>query len=291
MSPAAPSLHDVWRQGARRLREAGAAEAEADAERLLMHLLGIGKAELLRDWREPFPQERAAAWEALLRRREAGEPVQYIAGEQSFYGRTFEVGPAVLIPRPETELLAEAALQALPADRPLAVLDVGTGSGALAVTLAAERPQWRAAAAALSGAALAVARRNARRHGVEDRIAFLRGDLLLPYLEAYGGEPPDAIVSNPPYIPSADLEGLQREVRDFEPHLALDGGPDGLAPYRRMAEQLRAFRALPRFVGFEVGIGQAQAVAALLRQGGGWSAVRTVRDYAGIDRHVLAVRS
>ncbi|WP_276353454.1 peptide chain release factor N(5)-glutamine methyltransferase [Cohnella caldifontis] len=309
----AATLRDAWNQGTASLERAGIEEAAADAELLLLHLLGKSKAELLRDWREPWPgdAELAAAWETMLRRRASGEPVQYIVGSQGFFGREFEVSPAVLIPRPETELLAEAVLAAgdrlwphasgasgrterMEAGRTSGavphVLDVGTGSGALAVTLAAERPAWRVTASDLSADALALAGRNAERLGAGERIRFVRGDLLEPFLAAAGGEPIDILVSNPPYIRTDELAGLQREVRDYEPRLALDGGDDGLAPYRRMAGQLGQLPRLPRVVAWEVGAGQAEDVAELLRAAAEWAEIRYVQDYAGIRRHVLAVR-
>ncbi|MBW5445957.1 HemK family protein methyltransferase [Cohnella sp. CFH 77786] len=167
------------------------------------------------------------------------------------------------------------------------VLDVGTGSGALAVTLAAERPGWRVTASDLSADAIAMARDNSALHGVMSRISFVLGDLLIPFVQ---GPPIDILVSNPPYIPSRDLPGLQREVREHEPHLALDGGDDGLEPYRRMAEQLSMLPRLPRLVAWEVGAGQAEEVAALLRAAADWTDIRFVVDYAGIQRHVIAVR-
>jgi len=294
------TLREVWRQGAERLARAGMEEAAADAELLLLHLLGKSKAEWLRDWREPWPvdAELAAGWERMLRRRESGEPVQYIVGRQNFCGRDFEVGPAVLIPRPETELLAEAVLAAGDRLWPDAgeggpgprVLDVGTGSGVLAVTLAAERPAWRVTASDLSADALAMAGRNAERLGVGAKVGFVQGDLLEPFLAAAGGEPIDILVSNPPYIRTDELAGLQREVRDFEPRLALDGGADGLIPYRRMADQLRRLPHIPRLVAWEVGAGQAEDVAALLSAAATWREIRHVEDYAGIKRHVIAER-
>lgn len=303
------------------LTGAGVGEPRPNAERLLMHILDIGRAELLRDWHELMPQPKLEAFGEAVERKANGEPVQYIIGEQWFYGLAFRVEPAVLIPRPETELLVEAVLEA--ADRlwPQAaegraptVLDVGTGSGAIAVTLATQRPGWRLYASDLSPDALAVARTNAARHGAAGRIAFVRGDLLAPFApvtdarsaiaapagaagrgEAGAADPAglriDVLVSNPPYIPAGDIPGLQPEVRDYEPRLALVGGDDGLEPYRRMAAQLPQLSQLPRIVGFELGIGQAEAVAELLRGIGYWDDIRIITDYGGIDRHVLAVRS
>ncbi|WP_308636737.1 N5-glutamine methyltransferase family protein [Paenibacillus silvisoli] len=346
----------------------GVSEPRSNAELLLLHVLGLERAALLRDWRDPFPQQHAEQWEALLARKAAGEPAQYLIGEQWFYGLPYTVTPAVLIPRPETELLVEAVLEA--ADRlwPEAagdgeprgagavageaesgaggtigkasgsvagqvasadgegvaeqvkrdaaggesepggarervvptVVDVGTGSGAIGVTLAALRPRWRICASDLSPDALAVARTNAARHGAAARMTFVQGDLLGPFAQprpggvdgAAGGVAGlriDVLVSNPPYIPAGDIAGLQPEVRDHEPRLALDGGDDGLTPYRRMAEQLAQLSAMPRIVGFELGMGQAEAVAELLRGIGAWREVRIIDDYAGIGRHVLAV--
>lgn len=295
--PALLTLGETWRQGAEQLRLAEVEEADADAELLLLYLLGIGKTALLRDWRDPFPGDKLEAWNTLLNKRSAGSPVQYIIGEQYFYGRAFDVTNAVLIPRPETELLAEAVLEL--GDRlwpetgsePV-VLDVGTGSGILAVSLALERPKWRVMASDLSVDALDIAKHNAEKHGIASRVAFVQGDLLSPFLrESEQGFPAiDILVSNPPYIPSSDIPGLQREVRDHEPHLALDGGDDGLNPYRMMASQLSQLRQLPRLVAWEVGIHQAADVAELLRAVTNWDEIRFVTDYAGIDRHVIAKR-
>lgn len=302
-------------------------EPRNNAELLLMHLLGIDRAALLRDGGDPFPADKLDEWESLVRRKALGEPVQYMIGEQWFYGRPFIVSPAVLIPRPETELLVEAVLEAADliwpaaspgggparieekqasAGRPAAasaeaaptVVDVGTGSGAIAVTLASQRPAWRVSASDLSPDALAVARTNAARHGAADRIAFVQGDLLMPFIPGHEqSETPhgklriDVLVSNPPYIPAADMPGLQREVRDYEPHLALAGGADGLDPYRRMLEQLPLLVQVPRIVAFELGMGQPQIVADMLRNLGHWDDIRIINDYAGIERHVIATQS
>ncbi|WP_139996884.1 peptide chain release factor N(5)-glutamine methyltransferase [Paenibacillus paridis] len=294
------------------LKEQAVEEPRNNAELLLMHLLKIDRAALLRDGEDPFPADKLSEWEELVRRKAMGEPVQYMIGEQWFYSRPFAVSPAVLIPRPETELLVEAVLNAADqlwpsaevghahahASGPPTVADVGTGSGAIAVTLAAQRPAWRVSASDLSPDALAVARANAARHGAADRMAFAQGDLLMPFIPGHEQcKLPhdllriDVLVSNPPYIPAADMEGLQREVRDFEPHLALEGGADGLVPYRRMLEQLPLLAQMPRIVAFELGIHQPRIVADMLRQMGHWDEIRIISDYAGIERHVIAVQS
>ncbi|OXM86424.1 peptide chain release factor N(5)-glutamine methyltransferase [Paenibacillus rigui] len=275
------------------------------AQLLLEHLLGLTRSELLLRWSDMFPVEHWGQWNNMLERKAAGEPVQYIIGEQDFYGLPFTVTPAVLIPRPETELLVEqvvaigrklwplramneaGAEKEAEAAAPL-IADIGAGSGAIAVTLAVQCPQWRLMSSDISPAALAVAEANAKRHGVGDRVAFLEGDLLVPYIER--GLRLDAVVSNPPYIPEADEAGLQPEVRLYEPASALYGGADGLVLYRRLIAQLSELVALPSLVGLEVGQGQAQAVAQLLCEAAKWDEVRIIPDLAGIDRHVLAVR-
>ncbi|MFP4975425.1 N5-glutamine methyltransferase family protein [Paenibacillus sp. CN-4] len=169
------------------------------------------------------------------------------------------------------------------AARPLTAVDIGAGSGAIGVTLAAEAPAWRVLAGDISPAALAVAGRNARRLGAA--VEFRLGDLLEPFQDLAV----DILVSNPPYIPGGTIAGLQREVRDYEPRTALDGGADGLDPYRRMLEQLALLPAPPRLVGFELGLGQAGEVAALLRARGHWNEIVTVNDLAGIPRHVIGL--
>lgn len=284
------------------LEAAGVDEARGNAELLLLHALGMERSQLLRDYAEPLPPDKAEPLAELVRRKALGEPIQYMIGEQWFYGRPFAVTPAVLIPRPETELLVEAVLEA--ADRlwppegaaAPTVVDVGTGSGAIAVTLASQRPGWRLCASDLSPDALAVARTNAVRHEAADRIDFVQGDLLAPFVPGrephkHGGLRIDVLVSNPPYIPAADMEALQREVRDFEPHLALIGGEDGMDPYRRMIGQLPQLSALPRIVAFELGIGQPRLVAAMLERMSAWDDIRIITDYGGIERHVIATQT
>ncbi|WP_082882464.1 peptide chain release factor N(5)-glutamine methyltransferase [Paenibacillus swuensis] len=284
-------LREAFVEASLFLESAGVAESRTNAELLLGHLLGVDRTGLLVRWHESFPPELTADWQELLRRKAAGEPAQYIIGRQDFYGLPFEVEPAVLIPRPETELLVEQMIElghALwPGGSPQLV-DIGTGSGAIPVAIAVECPAWRVATSDLSPAATVVARRNAAANGVADRVRFLQGDLLEPIIDA--GLAVDILVSNPPYIPSADIPALQPEVRAHEPLSALDGGDDGLVLYRRMLAQLPELPAMPRLVGFEVGMGQARDVAAMLRAVAVWDEVRIIPDLAGIERHVVAVR-
>ncbi|WP_145039322.1 peptide chain release factor N(5)-glutamine methyltransferase [Paenibacillus sp. Y412MC10] len=263
-------------------------EPQRNAQLLLEHVLGLSGTSYYMALAEPFPADRRRALEEAINRKAQGVPAQYIIGEQEFYGRPFEVMPAVLIPRPETELLVEAVLkygrELTPRpDGGLKVVDIGTGSGAIAITLALQSKGWDVLASDISPDALEVAARNAKKLGAQ--VEFRQGNLLEPF----AGTGPDILVSNPPYIPAEDIEELQPEVRDYEPRTALDGGPDGLNPYRIMMAQLPLLSAPPRLIAFELGMGQAGDVAELLRKAGYWEEIVTVPDLAGIDRHVLGI--
>ncbi|MFK7694820.1 peptide chain release factor N(5)-glutamine methyltransferase [Paenibacillus sp. HJGM_3] len=288
------TIREAYLQASSFLQRADVRDAAIVTELLLCHLMDWSRTELFLRWGEPFPADREEDWAGYVLRKASGEPVQYIIGEQEFYGLRFHVEQAVLIPRPETELLVEEIVRTAGSlwreDTPLVVADIGTGSGAIAVTLAVQRPAWRLQAVDLSPAALEVAKGNAKRNGVVERVAFHEGDLLGPFLHGGDADGLDIVVSNPPYIESEAIEGLEVQVRCYEPHLALDGGPDGLALYRRLTEQLTRLERTPRIVGFEVGQGQAPAVAELLTHTGLWAEVRLVKDLAGIERHVIAVR-
>jgi release factor glutamine methyltransferase len=218
----------------------------------------------------------------LVVRRRKREPIAYILGEREFYRRKFEVSPAVLIPRPDTETLIERALELLPQDSTAHVLDLCTGTGAIAVTLAAERPGIRATATDVSAAALEVARHNAARHGVADRCELLEGDLFAPLPAAARFA---LIAANPPYIPEPDLEGLQPEIKQFEPRLALESGREGLTHLKRLSEGARAFLEPGGVVLFEVGSGQAGQVQEWL-QAQGFVEVAARKDLGGIERVV-----
>jgi release factor glutamine methyltransferase len=257
--------------------------ASRDAELLLLHTLKITRAQLLANPDRGLGEEDGVFYWENISRRAANEPIQYITGQQEFYGLNFHVGPAVLIPRPETEHLVEAVLNLLPPNEPLKIADVGTGSGILAVTLALHVPNAQITAFDISTDALAVARRNAEAHHAADRIQFLHSDLLA----AVRG-PFDAIVSNPPYVSEADREALHPEVRDYEPATALFAGETGLDVYRRLIPQ--AYDALKPggLLALEIGQGQRQALTALLA---GWNNVSFINDLQQIARVALAQKA
>ncbi|ADM10061.1 modification methylase, HemK family protein [Parvularcula bermudensis HTCC2503] len=272
----APCRVAPLRAAARQLL-AGYPTAALDARVLLGHVLGCGPAALIAADQEEVGLEPLTAFAALLDRRRRGEPVAYLTGEQEFFGRDFHVTPAVLIPRPETELLVEAALRPLPHGGRL--LDLGTGSGCIAVTILAERPDSRGEAIDLSAEALAVARINARRHGVEGRL----GLAPVPFEAAPSG-PFDLILSNPPYIP--DDQSLPTSVESYEPRQALRAGADGLDAYRVLGPVI-AQRLAPQGTALlEIGADQAAAVTALLRRSFPVHQVSVKRDLAGLDRMV-----
>lgn len=270
-------------EGRRRL--SGEENAPYEAEELLARAAARPRAWFLGRRAEPADASARAAFEALVARRAAGEPLQYLLGEWEFLGRTFRVDPRALIPRLETEGIVEAARVAAPFARALA--DLGTGSGILAVTLALERPLSRVLAIDRSPSALALAMENARRHGVAERVRAVASD----WLSALRPRPLfDLAVANPPYVPVADAPHLSKTVSDFEPPLALYGGGDGLEPMRALLAGLGVFlRPGAPFV-FELGYGQARDVSALLEASGTFRLVDIRLDAAGIPRTATSVR-
>jgi release factor glutamine methyltransferase len=242
-------------------------------------VLGCDPTALLTHPERLLSTHQAEQFETLLKRRLASEPVQYLTGEQEFFGLLFEVSPDVLIPRPETEHLVEAVLERIDRDASPRIVDVGTGSGAIAVAIAHARTQSRVMAVDLSLVALEVARRNAERHGVIDRVTLRQSDLLA---EA-GSADFDVVVSNPPYI--ANGEKLEPQVADYEPRSALYAGPTGLEIYQRLIPQARTVLKPRGWLIMEIGYGQRPALEALL---GGWSEVSFVPDLQGIPRVALA---
>jgi release factor glutamine methyltransferase len=261
------------------------ATASRDAELLLLHVLQISRATLIAYPDRELLSDQQALYESLIRRRLQHEPIQYIIGQQEFYGLNFHVTPAVLIPRPETEHLVEAVLKLLPPNQPLKIADVGTGSGAIAIALAVHLPHATITALDISLDALAIAAANAREHAVADRIRFLQSDLLGAVRadeEAF-----DAIVSNPPYIPETDRGSLHPQVRDHEPATALFAGETGLDIYRRLIPQAHNALKPNGLVALEIGHGQQIALTELLS---GWQSVSFVEDLQQIPRIALARR-
>ncbi|MBI1264544.1 MAG: peptide chain release factor N(5)-glutamine methyltransferase [Alphaproteobacteria bacterium] len=279
----APARREALRAGAARLRAAGLGdEAEGDARRLMEVASGLDGASLLARLNAPMPGEEAARFDALLARRAAREPLSHIIGSVGFWTLDLIVTRDVLTPRPDTETVVEAALAAA-ADRnaPLEILDIATGSGAIALALLSELPNARAVATDLSAGALAVARDNAAHNGLADRIGFIETSWADGVDSRF-----DLVVSNPPYIASAVIETLAPEVKDHEPRLALDGGPDGLAPYPHLfAEAKRLLKAGGAAV-FEIGYDQGHAALSLARAAGfGNAALR--RDLGGRHRALV----
>jgi release factor glutamine methyltransferase len=250
-----------------------------DAELILAHVLGCDATALLTHPERMLSAKEAEQFEALLKRRLASEPVQYLTGTQEFFGLLFEVSPDVLIPRPETEHLVEAVLERFNREANLRIVDVGTGSGAIAVAIAHALPRSRVTAVDLYLSALEIARRNAERHGVIDRVILLQSDLLA----AAGSMEFDVVVSNPPYI--ADGEVLEVQVANYEPPSALYAGPTGLEIYQRLIPQAHTVLKPRGWIIMEIGHGQEAALRALLEA---WSEVSFVPDLQGIPRIVQA---
>jgi release factor glutamine methyltransferase len=275
------TLKEAIAASARRLE---GADAGRDAQLLLLHTLGLARTVLFTEPDRRLSAGEQAIYDAAVARRAAGEPVQYITGQQEFYGLMLKVSPAVLIPRPETELLVEAVLERLPGDRELKIVDVGTGSGAIAISVAHKLPMARVTSVDLSEAALAVAKENAAAHGVIERVSFCKSDLL----EAVAGEKFDAVVSNPPYVPEVDRESLDRQVREYEPGMALFAGADGLDIYKGLVPQAWAALRPSGLLAMEIGYGQREAIGGLLD---GWDEVEFLDDLQGIPRVALARRT
>ncbi len=255
------------------------------SELLLAHVLGVDRVRLYTDLERPLQKGELAAYRALIERRVQGEPVQYLTGRRDFYGRTFQVDSRVLIPRPETELLVESVLRALPQGGAPRLLDVATGSGCIAVTLAAERPEATVVATDVDEGCCALARTNAEAVQVSSRVDVRQGDLFAPVATEAAF---DVVVSNPPYIPTGELSGLQAEVRR-EPRLALDGGPKGLSLLYRVVEGALPHLLPGGLLALEIGEEQGGAVRDLL-QSRGYERVHIEPDLERRDRMAFGTR-
>jgi release factor glutamine methyltransferase len=259
--------------------------ARRDAELLLLRATAKDRAYLLTHPNSELTPAQQSAYENWLTRRANHEPIQYITGEQEFYGLTLRVTPDVLIPRPETEHLVEALLNRVPHDQSLHIAEVGTGSGAIAIALAQHLPNATITALDNSPAALAIAQQNAERHNLTARIRFLESDLLNAVAPAPIDERFDVIVSNPPYVPESEI--LEPQVRKFEPHTALYAGTSGLDIYQRLIPQARQSLNPQGWLMMEIGHGQRDALANLLAN---WNEVDFLNDLQGIPRVAIARR-
>ena len=266
------------------LAERGIESARLEAEVLLADVLGCDRARLLTERSREIDDRERRRLDELLYRRGCREPLQHLRGRQEFFSREFVVDSRVLIPRPETEVLVEAVLAIARAIERPTILDVGTGSGAIAITLALELPGAAICATDSSPEAIDVASVNARRLGAEARVEFRRGDLCAPFAERRF----DVVVSNPPYVASREIPVLAPEVRDHEPRLALDGGADGLEHYRLLASSATEVMTEGDALLVEIGCGQREAATRVFA-GGGFFVSNVTRDLAGIER-VLTVR-
>jgi release factor glutamine methyltransferase len=278
------TLVQSWTAARDRLKAAGIDSPVIDARLLVEAATGARREDILADPQRPLTQVQTEALDALLARRERREPISHILGRKGFWSIMLTVTPEVLTPRPETETIVEAALKAYPEQARFSVLDLGVGSGAILLAILAERPGATGLGVDVSEEALAVARENAANLGLSGRAALLRGDWTTGLEDSSF----DLVVCNPPYIASAEIETLAAEVRDHEPRLALDGGPDGLDPCRLLAPQiLRVLKPAGRFL-VEIGQGQGPAAATLFAQAGA-EQVEVLADLSGCGRVVAGV--
>jgi len=319
-------IRDLLQDATQKLTDSGIPEGRREVEAILVHALRCERLDIYREDSLVLNQDQQEAFSDLVRRRILHEPLQYILGTQEFWGLEFRVTPDTFIPRPETELLIEAVIESVPEYferpmRPVTGIDLCTGTGCLAITLAKLHPSCHMIATDLSPRALDVARWNGDRHKVSGRIEFIEGNLMEPLAKTPRTKPvgydqekesgprirtgntnlrscwnraakPKAnfIVCNPPYIPSGEIPALQAEVGRFEPRLALDGGPDGLDPYRRVLSGAPDHLYSRGFLFLEIGIRQADLVCAMALRVG-WRVDRIMKDLAGIDRVIVLMNS
>ena len=279
-------IRTILHRTTRDLTACGSPSPRLDAEVLLMHLLKTDRLQLITQPEKTMTEAEIAGYSRWVERRCQGEPVAYIVGEKEFWSLRFEVNREVLIPRPETECLIEEVLErtAPKTDEPR-IIDIGTGSGAIGVVLAREIPDARVVATDISSGALEVARRNAIRHGVADRMEFIQGDLCAAATGVF-----DIIVSNPPYIPDEAYPLLPEGIRAFEPRQALIAGPDGTAFHRRIIREGAHRLKAGGWIFLEIGEGQQGLVEALFRETGVYETIRFRKDYGGIERVAVARR-
>ena len=282
-----PTISEAIREGTHYLRAFSIIEERRTAGLLLAHALKVERTYILTRASEEVDDEDYHSYLRMIERRAQGEPLQYITGHQEFYGLDFIITPDVLIPRPETEFLVERVIALAGRDSPL-IVDVGTGSGCIAVTLAFQIPGAMLKAADISGRALAVARANAEHHGVAARMDFIEGDLLEPFASRGLEGRVDFLVSNPPYVPDGNIQSLQREVRDWEPLMALSGGADGLDFYRRLFVDGLTYVRQGGYLMCEMGYNQIGMISDMIDPAK-WQIADVIEDLQGFPR-VLVMR-
>jgi release factor glutamine methyltransferase len=271
------------------LSAAGVTNARLDAEVLLSHIMNRDRAWLFTHIHDALEDKTRRVFEGAVERRSKREPLQYIIGKQEFWGLDYVVTPDVLIPRPETELVVESALKIIRSkNKPVTIVDLCTGSGCIAISLAKELKASRVFAVDKSNRALNIAKENARKHGVSDLIRFLEGDLYQPLemLDIHGGV--DIIVSNPPYVQSGDYDTLQPEVRDFEPAMALFAGQHGTEIHCEIIAGAPVYLKLHGALIMEMGIGQAEFLTKMAQDTGAYGVPEIFKDLAGIERVIVA---
>ena len=289
---AAVNVRAALRDAMARMSSAGVPSHALAAELLLMHVMGRDRAWLYAHPEAPLDAEDARRYFELVTKRAASTPTQYLTGRQEFWGLEFEVTPAVLIPRPETEHVVEVAVERLGKERANALLriaDVGTGSGCITVALAHEFPRAEIVATDISAEALAVAARNAARHNMAERVHFLECNLLDAFASARATF--DMIVSNPPYVARGEEARLQREVREHEPHAALFCGATGTEIYAPIVSQAAELLRSGGLLALEIGYGALDRVRSLLDESSSWREIRVANDLAGIPRIISAERA
>lgn len=279
------TLKQAWIGARKALEAAGVDSPVIDARMLLLGATGFDRMTLLTEPDRVLPDGSGRVFADFVERRAKREPVAHILGRRAFWNLELISDRRALVPRPETEVIVDVVLRSAPAEAPLRVLDLGTGTGAILLALLAERPAWTGVGVDISPDALALAHENASLHGLTSRVSLLEGNWDEPVQGSF-----DIVVSNPPYIPSGDIAGLMPDVRDHDPHLALDGGADGLEPYRHL------FSVLPRLLrsgglfAFEFGIGQGSAILDLARETRPLVNVEIIRDLSDMER-VIAGRT
>jgi len=280
-------VHNILNDAVHALEAAGSPSARLDAEVLLAFCLNCDRVEFLKNPEMIIAEEKLAEFRALLARRLQWEPVAYITGRKNFWTFTLEVNRDVLIPRPDTEIIVEEALDVSRKmdEAAIRILDIGTGSGAIALALAQEIPTARVMATDVSPAALALARKNARSLNLDDRIDFLQGDLFEPVKGEF-----DIIVSNPPYIPDAEYAELPAGVKDYEPRMALWAGKNGLEFYERLICQASGYLRKNGWLLLEIGAKQENQVRGLMEETGSYEGIVMRRDYAGLPRVIKTRR-